>query len=50
VRVAKLPLRTQETVATRVGAWPEGILSLLGAAALGLAIGVAVRRRRVSAA
>jgi apolipoprotein N-acyltransferase len=50
VRVARLPLRTQETVATRVGAWPEGILSLLGAAVLVLAAGTAVRRRRVGTA
>ena len=38
-----MPLRTQLTIATRVGDWPEVILTLLG---LGLALAAGLRTRR----
>ncbi len=44
VLVEHVPLRDDTTVATRVGAWPELVLSLLGAAALLVGIGVGSRR------
>ena len=45
VRVARLPLRTEETVATRVGAWPEGLLTVLGAGGVLLAAATGRSRR-----
>jgi apolipoprotein N-acyltransferase len=44
---ARVPLRTGLTVADRLGGWPEAVLTGLAIAALGLAIGGAVRERRV---
>lgn len=43
--VAKLPLRTTATLATRLGAWPEWVASVTGLAALALAIGARLRNR-----
>jgi apolipoprotein N-acyltransferase len=43
---ARVPLRTGLTVADRLGGWPEAVLTGLAIAALGLAIGGAVRERR----
>jgi apolipoprotein N-acyltransferase len=37
--IAQVPLRSGETVATRIGALPELLLSLLGLAAVGVAVG-----------
>jgi apolipoprotein N-acyltransferase len=43
---AAVPLRTADTLALRVGGWPEGLISAATAAALILAIGQLVRQRR----
>ena len=43
--VAKVPLRTTATLATRLGAWPEWVASVAGLAALALAIGTRLRSR-----
>jgi apolipoprotein N-acyltransferase len=43
--VAKVPLRTTATLATRLGAWPEWVASLAGLAALALAVGSRLRHR-----
>jgi apolipoprotein N-acyltransferase len=45
--VARVPLRATTTLATRLGAAPEGVMTLLGLAALGWTIAVSARRRRV---
>ncbi|MFI7442615.1 apolipoprotein N-acyltransferase [Nonomuraea indica] len=42
--VVKVPVRTQETIATRVGALPEWALALMGVAAAGVAMWGAGRR------
>ncbi|MFF7331312.1 apolipoprotein N-acyltransferase [Streptomyces sp. NPDC008150] len=44
--VQKVPLRTSETPATRLGILPEMVLCAVAAAGLGLAIGAGVRGRR----
>ncbi|GAA3464067.1 apolipoprotein N-acyltransferase [Saccharothrix longispora] len=46
--VATLPLRGEATLATRLGAWPEWVMTALGLAAVafGSAVGLAQRRRR----
>ncbi|MCX4825146.1 apolipoprotein N-acyltransferase [Streptomyces sp. NBC_01142] len=44
--VAKVPLRSSLTPATRLGVWPESVLVALGAAGLGWAAARAVRARR----
>ncbi|SDI35666.1 apolipoprotein N-acyltransferase [Nonomuraea jiangxiensis] len=38
MNVVKVPVRTQETIATRVGALPEWALMVIGAAAVGVAV------------
>ncbi|MEO3868170.1 apolipoprotein N-acyltransferase [Nonomuraea sp. B12E4] len=38
MNVVKVPVRTQETIATRVGALPEWALMMMGAAAVGVAV------------
>jgi apolipoprotein N-acyltransferase len=43
---AAVPLRTAETLALRVGGWPEGLISAATATALLLAIGQLIRQRR----
>ncbi|MFI9379802.1 apolipoprotein N-acyltransferase [Kutzneria sp. NPDC052558] len=43
--VAKVPLRTTATLATRLGGWPERVASLAGLAALALAVGARLRHR-----
>jgi apolipoprotein N-acyltransferase len=45
--VATVPKRTTVTLATRIGAWPEGAMVAGGFAAMLWAIGLRVRRRRV---
>jgi apolipoprotein N-acyltransferase len=45
--VATVGKRTTVTLATRIGAWPEGVLVAGGLAALLWAIGLRIRRRRV---
>ncbi|GAA0590015.1 apolipoprotein N-acyltransferase [Kutzneria viridogrisea] len=44
--VARVPLRSTATLATRLGAWPEWVVSALGLAALVLATGTRIARRR----
>jgi apolipoprotein N-acyltransferase len=46
--VASVPLRTTATLATRLGGWPEWVVSAAGLAALAIAIGSRLRRRRAS--
>ena len=46
---ARVPLRTDTTLADRVGSWPEGLLCAAALAALALAIADQVRARRRSA-
>ncbi|MFF5499140.1 apolipoprotein N-acyltransferase [Streptomyces aquilus] len=48
--VQKVPLRSSETPATRLGTLPEMLLVLIAAGGLGWAISVRVRNRRVGAA
>jgi apolipoprotein N-acyltransferase len=48
--VQKVPLRSSETPATRLGALPETALVLVAAGGLGWAIGAGLRGRRVQAA
>ena len=43
---ARVPLRTDVTLATRAGAWPEGLITLAVLAALGWALAGALRARR----
>jgi apolipoprotein N-acyltransferase len=43
---ASVPLRTADTLALRVGGWPEGLISAATVAALILAMGQLVSRRR----
>jgi apolipoprotein N-acyltransferase len=43
---ARVPLRTSMTIADRLGGWPEGLLTWATVAALGWAIGTAIRQRR----
>ncbi|MFD1048637.1 apolipoprotein N-acyltransferase, partial [Kibdelosporangium lantanae] len=45
--VATVPKRTTVTLATRIGAWPEGALVVGGLAAVLWAVGLGIRRRRV---
>jgi apolipoprotein N-acyltransferase len=45
--VQEVPLRSSETPATRLGAWPEAALVLVAAGGLGWAGGAGVRGRRV---
>jgi apolipoprotein N-acyltransferase len=45
--VATVPERTTVTLATRIGAWPEGAMVAGGLAALLWAIGLRIRRRHV---
>lgn len=44
--VARVPLRATTTLATRLGAGPEWVMTLLGLAALGWTLVASVRRRR----
>jgi apolipoprotein N-acyltransferase len=46
VMVATVPVRTAKTLATRVAAWPEYVLSALAAAATAWCIVTGIRRRR----
>jgi apolipoprotein N-acyltransferase len=48
--VAKVPLRSARTVATRVGAWPELGIALLGLVGIALAVGRGRSRRPGAAA
>jgi len=43
---ARVPLRTDTTLADRIGGWPEGLLTFATLAALAFALGLAVRQRR----
>lgn len=45
--VATVPERTTVTLATRIGAWPEGAMVVGGLAAVLWAVGARIRRRRV---
>jgi apolipoprotein N-acyltransferase len=44
--VARVPLRTYRTLASRVGDWPEYVLTLAALAALAWALAVTVAGRR----
>jgi len=44
--VATVPKRTTVTLATRIGAWPEGAMVVGGLAAVLWAVGLGIRRRR----
>lgn len=48
--VEKIPLRSSQTPATRMGTFPEAVLVLLAAAGLGWAVASGVRGRRATAA
>ncbi|MEV7569648.1 apolipoprotein N-acyltransferase [Streptomyces tanashiensis] len=50
VLVEKVPLRSSQTPATRLGTLPEALLAVLAAAGLGWAVARAVRARRTPAA
>ena len=50
VLTGSVPLRTETTVADRVGAWPEWIMILLALGALGAAVRRSRARRRVTVA
>jgi len=46
--VAEVPLRDGETLATRLGWWPEWLLAAAGLAAAAVSAEAAARRRRGS--
>ncbi|MEW9550976.1 apolipoprotein N-acyltransferase [Nonomuraea sp. NPDC050783] len=46
MNVVKVPVRTQETLATKVGAWPEWALTVMGVAAAAVAAWSGGRRAR----
>ncbi|MCW2622083.1 MAG: apolipoprotein N-acyltransferase, partial [Frankiales bacterium] len=48
VLTADVPQRTQRTVATRVGVWPEVVLGLFAVAAVGRALSGGSARRRTA--
>ncbi|HEY2315267.1 MAG TPA: apolipoprotein N-acyltransferase [Streptosporangiaceae bacterium] len=43
---ARVPLRTERTLADKIGGWPEGLITFATLAALGLALTDAIRVRR----
>ncbi|MDI3418189.1 apolipoprotein N-acyltransferase [Streptomyces sp. B-S-A12] len=47
--VAEVPKRTSQTVATRVGAWPEALLVAVGVGGLGWALARSLKARRPAA-